>query len=103
MGGKFYVCTDGPSHPDPRGFAMFWNELDKAVVGMGFRSVFEKFALPIWLLRIVACVCDSLSAVTGRKFKLGWFTLRMLTIHRLPNRCGAAGSGFRAVGLLQGG
>jgi len=80
--GKFYVCTDGPTHPDPRGFAMFWSELDRAIVGMGFSSIFAKFALPLWLLRIVAFVCDSISAVTGRKLKLGWFTLRMLTINR---------------------
>lgn len=80
--GKFYVCTDGPTHPDPRGFSLFWKELDQAIVAMGFDSIYAKFALPFWLLRIVAFVCDSMGALTGRKFKLGWFTLRMLTIHR---------------------
>lgn len=79
---KFYVCTDGPTHPDPRGFSIFWQELDKAIVGMGFTSVFSKFHLPIFLLRMIAFICDILSGLTGRKFKLGWFTLRMMTINR---------------------
>jgi nucleoside-diphosphate-sugar epimerase len=80
--GKFYVCTDGATHPDPRGYAIFWKELDRAIVGMGFDSLYSKFPLPFFLLRIIAFVCDSISSFTGRKFKLGWFTLRMMTIHR---------------------
>jgi nucleoside-diphosphate-sugar epimerase len=80
--GKFYVCTDGHTHPDPRGFCVFWEELDKAVVGMGFDSVCAKFFLPFWLLRIVAFICDRIGDLTGKKLKLGWFTLRMLTMHR---------------------
>lgn len=79
---KFYVCTDGATHPDPRGFSIFWKELDRAIVGMGFDSLYEKFALPFLLLRIVAFFCDMISSVTGTKLKLGWFTLRMLTMHR---------------------
>jgi len=80
--GKFYVCTDGATHPDPRGFAMFWEELDKAVTGMGFDSLFSKMALPYYLLRVIAFVCDCIGSVTGKKLKLGWFTLKMMTIHR---------------------
>lgn len=32
--------------------------------------------------RIVAFICDAISAMTGKKLKLGWFTLRMLTMNR---------------------
>jgi len=79
---KFYVCTDGATHPHPQGYSIFWKELDQAVTGMGFDSLFGKFALPFFLLRIVAFVCDTISYFTGKKLKLGWFTLRMLTMHR---------------------
>eukprot|EP00928_Gymnodinium_smaydae_P025699 TRINITY_DN20394_c0_g1_i1.p2 TRINITY_DN20394_c0_g1~~TRINITY_DN20394_c0_g1_i1.p2 ORF type:complete len:416 (+),score=103.86 TRINITY_DN20394_c0_g1_i1:117-1364(+) len=80
--GKFYVCTDGATHPDPRGFSVFWEELDKAVVGMGFDSLMSKFALPWLLMRIIAGICDMVGSWTGKKLKLGWFTHRMLTMHR---------------------
>ncbi|CAL1168755.1 unnamed protein product [Cladocopium goreaui] len=80
--GKFYVCTDGATHPHPEGYSIFWNELNEAVVGMGFDSLYSKMALPYFLLRIIAAICDAISAVTGKKLKLGWFTLRMLTMHR---------------------
>jgi len=79
---KFYVCTDGPTHPFPEGYSLFWKELDLAVTGMGFDSLYSKLALPYILLRVVACVCDMVGALTGKKLKLGWFTLRMLTMHR---------------------
>ncbi|CAK9041605.1 unnamed protein product [Durusdinium trenchii] len=80
--GKFYVCTDGATHPYPEGYSIFWEELDQAVVGMGFDSLYSKMALPYFLLRIVAFICDAISAMTGKKLKLGWFTLRMLTMNR---------------------
>lgn len=35
--GKFYIVTDGSTHPDPRGCCEFWVELDKAVTAMGFQ------------------------------------------------------------------
>eukprot|EP00439_Symbiodinium_sp_Y106_P017890 s2123_g2.t1 len=96
--GKFYVCTDGATHPHPeaqgvrlqetsrlaslQGYSVFWEELDQAVTGMGFDSLYSKMALPYFLLRIVAFICDTITAFTGKKLKLGWFTLRMLTMHR---------------------
>merc|ERR1740117_1548283 len=54
---KFYVCTDGATHPDSKSYAPFWKELDKAIVGMGFDSLYSKFALPYCLLRVVAFIC----------------------------------------------
>jgi len=80
--GKFYVCTDGATHPDPRGFSMFWPELDKAVTGMGFESLYSKMAIPYYVLAVAAFICDCISAVTGNKLKLSWFTFKMLVIHR---------------------
>ncbi|CAE7395522.1 3BETAHSD/D1 [Symbiodinium pilosum] len=80
--GKFYVCTDGPTHPHAEGYSVFWEELDQAVTGMGFDSLYSKTALPYFLLRIIAFICDVISTMTGKKLKLGWFTLRMLTMHR---------------------
>lgn len=79
---KFYVCTDGGTHPHKAGYCVFWEELDKAIVGMGFASLYSKLALPFMLLRVIAFVCDCIGKVTGKKLKLGWFTLRMLTMHR---------------------
>merc|ERR1712151_633036 len=55
---------------------------DRAVTGMGFESICAKAALPFWLLRTVAFACDRIGELTGKKLKLGWFTLRMLTMHR---------------------
>merc|ERR1719401_1758153 len=69
--GKFYVCTDGATHPDPRGFSMFWQELDKAVTGMGFDSLYSRMALPYYVMAVAAFICDCISAVTGNKLKLG--------------------------------
>lgn len=80
--GKFYVCTDGATHPDPRGFSIFWKELDQAVMGMGFQSLYSKMALPYYLLRVITFICDCIGAVTGKKMKLCWFTFKMMTIHR---------------------
>lgn len=34
--------------------------------------------------RIVAFICDCITTATGKKLKLGWFTLRMLTMNRPP-------------------
>jgi nucleoside-diphosphate-sugar epimerase len=33
--GKFYIVTDGDSHPDPRGCTKLWDVLDEACVAMG--------------------------------------------------------------------
>jgi nucleoside-diphosphate-sugar epimerase len=41
--GKFYIITDGDTHTHPEGYALFWEEIDKAIVGVGFPSLWEKF------------------------------------------------------------
>jgi nucleoside-diphosphate-sugar epimerase len=74
-GGKFYIVTDGPP-------VDFWKFFNEAVVACGFVDLYTKFHLPTWLLYGLAFVCDVVSAVTGRKFKLNPFNVKMLTIHR---------------------
>ena len=54
--GKFYIVTDGDTHTDARGFALFWDCLDEAAVAMGFDSLKQKLALPLWLLWPVAYI-----------------------------------------------
>mmetsp|Transcript_3287 Transcript_3287/g.11925 ORF Transcript_3287/g.11925 Transcript_3287/m.11925 type:complete len:352 (+) Transcript_3287:91-1146(+) len=73
--GKFYIVTDG----DPR---KFWVMLDEAVVAMGWPSLKTKLRLPYWLLYPIACIVEGVGALTGRKFKLTRFAVKMLTINR---------------------
>jgi len=80
--GKFYICTDGSTHPDPAGFALFWPELDRAVVGMGFTSVYRKFSLPYYLMMSLAYLCNWIGAIVGIRLKLNPFAVKMLTMHR---------------------
>ena len=44
----------------PRSFGYFWEELDKAVVGVfGERArLSTKFALPLWLMMSIAMICE---------------------------------------------
>ena len=37
--GQFYIITDAHTHPYEQGYLYFWEEVDKAVVGMGFPSM----------------------------------------------------------------
>ena len=80
--GKFYIVTDGDTHPDPRGCALLWKELDKSIVAMGFTSIWTKAHLPMWLLWAVAYVCELIGAVLGITLKLNLFNVRVLTMHR---------------------
>ena len=48
--GKFYITTDGRTHPNDEQYLIFWKELDKAVVGMGFTSLWDKTHLATWFL-----------------------------------------------------
>jgi len=80
--GKFYICTDGDTHPYPEGYGLFWKELDRAVVGMGFTSVYRKFSLPFWFMMSLAYVCDLVGFLLGVKLKLNPFSVKMLTMHR---------------------
>ena len=80
--GKFYIVTDGNTHPDPRGFGLFWEVIDEAVTGMGFDSLWSKFKLPAWFLYPVAHICDGVGWLLGKKLKLNPFNVRVLTMHR---------------------
>ncbi|VEU37363.1 unnamed protein product [Pseudo-nitzschia multistriata] len=75
---KFYVITDD----EPQ---YFWKILNQAVIAMGFADLFSKFHLPVWLLYSVAYICDFVSFLTGKQFKLKPFTVKMLIIHRYFN------------------
>lgn len=80
--GKFYIVTDGDGHPEPQAYCYFWKELDKAVIGMGFPSLFSKFRLPFWLLYIIALGCEVVTWMTGVVFKLNVFNVFVLTMNR---------------------
>lgn len=41
--GKFYIVTDGDTHPDPKGFSYFWVMVDQASQAMGFGGLFNKY------------------------------------------------------------
>ncbi|KAJ1631963.1 NAD(p)-dependent steroid dehydrogenase-like protein [Pavlovales sp. CCMP2436] len=64
--GKFYIVTDGDSHPMKEGYALFWPELDRAVV----------------FIMGLAYVCDVIGWLLGTKLKLNPFAVKMLTMHR---------------------
>ncbi|EGD77340.1 reductase with NAD or NADP as acceptor [Salpingoeca rosetta] len=80
--GKFYIVTDGRTHPSPLGYAHFWQVLDEPIKAMGFPSIWSKFKLPVWLLMPIAHICDFIGWLTGRKLKLNPFNVRVLTMHR---------------------
>jgi nucleoside-diphosphate-sugar epimerase len=80
--GRFYIVTDGDTHPDPRGFLKFWPTIDTAIVAMGFTSLYSKFKLPYLLLMALAYVCEMISWVTGKTLKLNVFNVFMLTMNR---------------------
>eukprot|EP00415_Alexandrium_ostenfeldii_P000258 UN0258 len=79
---KFYICTDAATHTHPEGYCVFWEELDKAVVGCGFRSLFSKFHLPLALMWCLAYICNVIGFLIGKKLKLNPFTVKMLTMNR---------------------
>ena len=80
--GRFYIVTDGDSHPDPRGCLNFWPAIDEAVVAMGFASIRAKWHLPLWLLWPLAYLCELLGRLAGRTMKLNVFNVYVLTINR---------------------
>lgn len=45
--GKFYIVTDGNTHPESGAYLIFWRVVDEAVVGMGFTSIWDKMKLPV--------------------------------------------------------
>lgn len=80
--GKFYIVTDGSTHTQPEGYGYFWKEIEKAVVSIGFASLWAKAKLPSWFLMIIAHLCDGIGYLTGMKLKLNPFNVRVLTMHR---------------------
>ena len=80
--GKFYIVTDGDSHPHPEGYLNFWDTVDEAAVAMGFDSLKGKMYLPLWLLTILACICEAIGYMAGLTLKLNLFNVKMLTMHR---------------------
>jgi nucleoside-diphosphate-sugar epimerase len=73
--GKFYIVTDGPK-------VNLWRALDKAGTELGFGSLFDKFKVPYLLLLSIAMLLNVISKITGYRFRLTPFTVKMLTIHR---------------------
>lgn len=84
--GKFYVITDGPPQ-------VFWKVLDQAVVGMGFRSLWNKTHLPTWFMLILAqlivlmgdmfaFLTNTPKHVVNYRLKLNPFAVKMLVINR---------------------
>jgi len=80
--GQFYIVTDGATHPRPEGCCLFWEEVNKFVVGCGFTSLFDKFHLPVGLIMCVAYACNVIGFLLGRKLKLSPFSVKMLIMDR---------------------
>ena len=80
--GKFYIVTDGDTHPFKDGYAYFWVAIDEAVKAMGFLPLFARVKLPDWLLFPVAYLCELFTMVSGIKTKLNIFNVTVLTMHR---------------------
>uniref|UniRef100_A0A7S4VFT7 3-beta hydroxysteroid dehydrogenase/isomerase domain-containing protein n=1 Tax=Alexandrium monilatum TaxID=311494 RepID=A0A7S4VFT7_9DINO len=80
--GQFYICTDAATHAHPEGYCVFWEELDRAVVGMGFQSLFSKFHLHWVLMVCLAYACSVVGFIMGKTLKLNPFTVKMLTMNR---------------------
>lgn len=73
--GKFYIVTD----KDPQ---YLWKVLDHAFVVLGYKSLYNKLALPGWFITPIAYLVQFVGSLIGRKFKLNPFAVRMLMIHR---------------------
>ncbi|KAL3785772.1 hypothetical protein HJC23_007328 [Cyclotella cryptica] len=80
--GKFYIVTDGTTHPEGNQYLVFWKVLDEAVVGMGAKSLWSKAHLPKGLLLFVAAICDLFGKLLGITTKLNTFSVIVLTMHR---------------------
>eukprot|EP00924_Labyrinthula_sp_SR-Ha-C_P014380 maker-scaffold_20-snap-gene-4.47-mRNA-1 protein AED:0.10 eAED:0.10 QI:307/0.9/0.90/1/0.5/0.45/11/26/419 len=83
--GKFYIVTDGNTHPYKEGYLYFWKEMDRAFVAMGFESVQKKIHLPRWFLMPLSYVTKGISTCFKINLRLTPFTVRMLTMHRWFN------------------
>ena len=73
--GNFYIVTD----KEPQ---KLWKVLDNAFVYLGYGSLYDKHAVPGWLITPVAHAVQAAGYFLNRKFKLNPFAVRMLMIHR---------------------
>eukprot|EP00584_Thalassiosira_punctigera_P008101 CAMPEP_0172541186 /NCGR_PEP_ID=MMETSP1067-20121228/12033_1 /TAXON_ID=265564 ORGANISM="Thalassiosira punctigera, Strain Tpunct2005C2" /NCGR_SAMPLE_ID=MMETSP1067 /ASSEMBLY_ACC=CAM_ASM_000444 /LENGTH=406 /DNA_ID=CAMNT_0013327171 /DNA_START=39 /DNA_END=1259 /DNA_ORIENTATION=+ len=80
--GKFYIVTDGKTHPNGEQYLIFWKILDEAVTAMGFTSLWDKAHLPKGLLMFVATICEFIGNLFGITMKLNRFNVIVLTMHR---------------------
>jgi len=80
--GKFYIVTDGTTHPKGEQYLIFWEILDEAVKAMGFTSLWSKTHLPHGLLMFVATICEFIGRLLGVTMKLNRFNVTVLTMHR---------------------
>merc|ERR1719238_860445 len=80
--GKFYIVTDGKTHPNGEQYLVFWEILDEACKGMGFGSLWEKAHLPKALLFFLAYIAEFLGWMLSTTFKLNYFNVLVLTMHR---------------------
>lgn len=80
--GKFYIVTDAETHPHKEGYLIFWETLDEAAVAMGFKSLWKKTHLPLWLLWSLAYVCELIGWLMGITLKLNRFNVKVLIMHR---------------------
>jgi len=80
--GKFYIVTDGKTHPNGEQYLVFWEIMDEAVRGMGFTSLWSKAKLPKALLFFLAYICEFVGSILGTTFKLNYFNVLVLTMHR---------------------
>jgi nucleoside-diphosphate-sugar epimerase len=68
--GKFYIVTDGKTHPGGEQYLIFWKILDEAVTAMGFTSLWDKFHLPKGLLMFVATICEFIGELWHTVFRV---------------------------------
>ncbi|CCW61119.1 unnamed protein product [Phytomonas sp. EM1] len=80
--GKFYIVTDGSTHPEPGAYCIFWKEIDKAIVKMNFCSIQKKIHYPFWFLYIAALIAEVLGRLMHTTFKLNLFNVFVLTMNR---------------------
>ena len=80
--GKFYIVTDGATHTHEEGYGYLYEELDKAVVGMGWESVYNKWRIPTWILFPIAYLCLFITYLTGIRIKLTPFVVLMMSMNR---------------------
>jgi len=80
--GKFYIVTDGSTHPHKDGYLYFWDVIDEAAVAMGFASISAKTHLPMALLWCIAYICEVVGWMFGTVLKLNLFNVKVLTMHR---------------------